>query len=177
MPSHHSILLLLTFGACGTERQRPADPPASWTAATLADSGFGAILVGMTPAAANAAVGDSLVLPPAGPEGCQYGSAPAVAGLAFMIENGRVVRIEVRSQGVRTDAGAAVGDSETRIQQLYHGRIALTPHKYTDGHYLTVAPRMAAAGQVQLVFETEHGVVTRFRGGLLPQVAYVEGCG
>jgi len=131
----------------------------------------------MTPAAANAAVGDSLLLPPPGAEGCGYASAPAVEGLGLMIENGRIVRIDVRAPGVRTELGGAVGDSETRIQELYTGRVTVSPHKYTNGHYLTVAPRTTSAGTVQLIFETEHGVVTRFRSGLVPQVAYVEGCG
>jgi hypothetical protein len=98
-------------------------------------------------------------------------------GLTFMIENGRVVRVDVTARDIRTAAGGAIGDTEARIQELYPGRVTVGPHKYTDGHYLTVAPDDSAGGSVQLIFETDGSRVTRFRGGVLPQVAYVEGCG
>ena len=148
---------------------------------TVTDTGFGPIVVGMTPLEARTAAGGRLQLPePLRAEGCDYASVPGVEGLeglSFMIENGRVVRVDVRARGIRTVEGGAVGDTEGRIQELYAGRVTVSPHKYTDGHYLTVASRNAAGGSVQLIFETDGQVVTRFRGGLLPQVAYVEGCG
>jgi hypothetical protein len=50
------------------------------------------------------------------------------------------------------------------------------PHKYTDGHYLTVRPVEASDTTHLIVFETEGQVVQRFRGGRRPQVEYVEGC-
>ena len=174
------LSLLLATAACRTEpaRQSPPDAVASWATGTVSETGFGPIVVGMTPLEAKAASGDKLQLPERlDAAGCDFVSDPGLEGLTFMIENGRVVRVDVRTRGIRTAEGAAVGDPEARIQELYAGRVTVSPHKYTDGHYLTVTARDAAPGSVQLIFETDGQVVTRFRGGLLPQVAYVEGCG
>ena len=152
-----------------------------WRPVTVSETGFGPIVVGMTPLEARTAAGGRLQLPERlGAEGCDYASVPGMEGLeglSFMIENGRVVRVDVRARGIRTVEGGAVGDTEARIQELYPGRVTVSPHRYTEGHYLTVAARDAAGGSVQLIFETDGSHVTRFRGGLLPQVAYVEGCG
>lgn len=88
---------------------------------------------------------------------------------------GQVARVEVTDSVVATTAGARVGDTETRINQLYPGRVQTSPHKYTDGHYLTV--RGSGADSVQrLVFETDGQRVTRYRGGRVPEVEWVEGC-
>jgi len=174
------LLLLLATSACRTEQARQAPPAtaAPWATGTVSDTGFGPIVVGMTPVKAKAASGGRLQLPEqSDAAGCAYASDPGLEGLTFMIENGRVVRVDVRAGGIRTPEGAAVGDTEARIEELYAGRVTVSPHKYTDGHYLTVTARDAAPGSVQLIFETDGQVVTRFRGGLLPQVAYVEGCG
>ena len=56
------------------------------------------------------------------------------------------------------------------------GQVKVTPHKYEDGHYLTVTPTAAADKQFRIVFETARGRVTRYRAGLMPSVEYVEGC-
>jgi hypothetical protein len=92
-----------------------------------------------------------------------------------MVVNGQVARVEVSNAAVATTAGARVGDTEARITALYPGRVQTTPHKYTDGRYLTV--RGAAADSVhRLVFETDGQRVTRYRGGRMPEVEWVEGC-
>jgi hypothetical protein len=58
------------------------------------------------------------------------------------------------------------------VRELHTG-VVESPHKYTDGHYLTLAPD----GAHRLVFETDGGHVTRYRGGRMPEVEWVEGCG
>ena len=85
-----------------------------------------------------------------------------------------VARVDVDSAGVATAAGARVGDTEERVKGLYAGRVAVSPHKYEEGNYLTVTPD--ADTTYAIVFETSKGRVTRFRGGRRPQVEYVEGC-
>ena len=93
-----------------------------------------------------------------------------------MVVDGEVARVEVSGSGVvATTAGARVGDTEARINQLYPDRVQTTPHKYTDGHYLTV--RGSGADSIhRLVFETDGRRVTRYRGGRMPEVEWVEGC-
>ena len=72
--------------------------------------------------------------------------------------------------------GARVGDSEDAVRKLYGSRVSVTPHKYTNGHYLTVTPMAPSDSQYRIIFETDGKRVTRYRAGRLPQVAYVEGC-
>lgn len=71
---------------------------------------------------------------------------------------------------------SAIGDSEERIKSLYPNRVAVSPHKYTDGHYLTVTPAEKADSAYRIIFETDGKKVVHYRAGVRPQVEYVEGC-
>jgi len=172
------LVLVGVAVACGekSSQDKPAPAATDWTSWPVADTGFGPITIGMTPEQANAAVGGALQLPPGTTMDCAYATHRAVDSLAFMIEQGRIVRVDVRRHDVQTAEGARVGDSEARVQQLYPGRVRVSPHKYTDGHYLTVVPSDTATHRFRLIFETDGAVVTKYRGGALPQVEYVEGC-
>ena len=97
-------------------------------------------------------------------------------GLTFLVENGQVVRADVVSGTARTAEGAAIGDTEARIEELYP-TLRRGPHKYTTGSYLVVLPNAPADTLHRYVFETDGTSVTRFRAGLFPPVEYVEGCG
>lgn len=111
-------------------------------------------------------------------EGCEFGRASTMPdGLRFMLEDGRVVRADVVSRGVRTASGAEVGTTEAEIRRMYPDRIRTEPHKYTKGHYLVYTPRDPADERYRLIFETDGRVVSRYRAGLHPAVEYVEGCG
>jgi hypothetical protein len=89
------------------------------------------------------------------PDACDFAFVRGVEGLAFMIEAGRIVRIDVRRSDVRTNEGAGFGDAEARISELYAGRVRVSPHPYTDGHNLTVLPRDSSHARFRLVFETD----------------------
>jgi hypothetical protein len=142
---------------------------------TVTEYGIGPIHAGMTVSEANAAIGGGFAAPKGGASGCTYAVlTKAPRGLAVMLENGRVARVEVRSGSIATSTGAHIGDSESHIKSLYPG-IATTPHKYlTGGHYLTVTGSDPAN---RIVFETDGSKVTTFRSGKTPAVEYVEGCG
>jgi hypothetical protein len=152
------------------------------TAWTLRNDGMGPLRVGMTAAEAEAALGHFRVIPfnpgaPADSMACGYAASERLpAGVKVMMEGARVVRLDVVSGDVATAAGARIGDTEARVQQLYPGRVTVGPHKYTDGHYLTVRPAEASDTTHLIVFETDGRVVLRFRGGQKPQVEYVESC-
>lgn len=194
--------LLALSAACGGD---DADPPPAKSAAaadsspgaamhhghgestadttlTLRADGMGPMRVGMTTAQARASLGHFKLIafnPAAAPDSmaCGYArSARFPEGVRVMVEGARVVRVEVDSGTVATAEGARIGDSEARIQQLYPGRVTVSPHKYTDGHYLTVRPAEPSDTTHLLVFETDGSSVLRFRGGQKPHVEYVEGC-
>ena len=155
----------------------PTKPLAEWISWTVSDTGFGPITIGMTPEQANAAVDGSLELPQGmTSDACDYAFARGVEGLTFMIEQAKIVRVDVRRPDIRTVEGAGIGDTEARIHELYPNRVRVSPHFYTDGHYLTVVPSDPAAHPYRLIFETDGAVVKNFRGGVVPQVGYVEGC-
>jgi hypothetical protein len=142
-------------------------------------AGIGALRAGMTIREAVAALGESLT-PRAGAdvEACAYLNwQDAPAGVRVMVEQGRIARVDVDSASVATAEGARVGDSESRIDSLYAGRITKSPHKYTNGRYLTITPTARADSNYRIVFETKDGRVTTFRSGRRPPVEYVEGCG
>ena len=187
-----TLVLALTAAACrgsaSDDAAAPADSaktaaadtpaaaadssPESWR---LSETGIGPVRVGMTVAEAAAA----LSLPPAAPDtqDCAYvGLGGLPAGVSLMTEGGRIVRVDVDdSSSVATARGARVGWTEARVLALYPGA-RVEPHKYEDGHYLVVIPGAPADTVHRIVFETARGVVTRFRGGVVPAVEYVEGC-
>lgn len=98
------------------------------------------------------------------------------AGIGVMVESGKVVRVEVRRGNFATSTGARIGDTEERIQSLYPGQVTVSPHKYTDGHYLAVVPTAEADSAYRIIFETDGRKVLRYHAGVRPQVEYVEGC-
>lgn len=151
--------------------QTPASPTEpSWT---VTPERTGPVEFGMS-AEQFSALGGTAELPP-DREYCVYGRLPdAPAPMLFMIESGRVVRVDIDSTSTATAEGARVGDTEAKIQELYPGRVTVQPHKYTDGHYLVVPA--ANDSTRALVFETDGTSVVRYRAGLVPQVHYVEGC-
>jgi hypothetical protein len=64
-------------------------------------------------------------------DSCTFYYPPAnLKGLAFMVNNGRINRIDVTTPKFTTVSGAKVGDSESRIKSLYGERIQVMPHKY-----------------------------------------------
>jgi hypothetical protein len=150
----------------------PAGSPATWT---VTETGWGPIRAGMSVADAQAALGGQLrepqnrecdhVRPPTGPP-----------GVLIMTVGDQVARVEVSDTTVATAAGARVGDSEARINMLYPDRVQTTPHKYVDGHYLIVRRDAGADSIYRLVFETDGQRVTRYRGGRMPEVEWVERC-
>jgi hypothetical protein len=126
-------------------------------------------------------VGGSFAAPTAGAErgNCTYAVwREAPDGVLVMLVNRLVARVDITKGSIATSEGARIGDSEARIKDLYKNRVVVTPHEYTDGHYLTVSPAPATGEDRSygLVFETDGKRVLRYRGGKQPMVGWVEGC-
>jgi hypothetical protein len=168
--------LLATGLGCSNSQPEPRSDAAVLLSVT--PYGIGPVRAGMSIAEASKVLGTTLsVAEGSDPGGCQYAKWPeAPDGVLLMIESHSIARVDVRSGATATHEGARIGDSADKILQLYKGRVTVTPHKYTDGQYLTVTPVPPAEAIFLLVFEIEGGRVTRYRSGKLPQVEYVEGC-
>jgi hypothetical protein len=185
-----SIVLIAVGCARGSDQPEETGAPASRPTTTSSDAvldasrtvtehGIGRLRAGMTIAEGTRVVPGLLALAEgADTVGCAYLEwHDGPVGVSVMIEGGRIARIDVDSATVATAAGARVGDREERIQNLYAGRVTVSPHKYTDGHVLTVVPADPADSAFRIVFETENGRVVRYRAGRRPPVEYVERCG
>ena len=155
----------------------PVPPEAEAAPWTIRLDGVGPIRFGMTLADARAALGDSLIVAPPGGE-CGF-TVPrgAPAGVRFMVEQGKVVRVDVDSAGVRTAAGAEVGMSEAEVRGRYPVGLRVQAHKYDPkGRYLVLQGAQPADSARRLIFETDGQRVVRYRAGVTPAVEYVEGC-
>ena len=145
----------------------------------LTEDGLGQIQIGMTlvEAANMGLVNENPNLKSA----CDF-VFPAVGagvpeGVSVMVVKGKIARIDVDTGSVTTEDGVKIGDTEDRVKSIYGEELKIEPHKYIEGgHYLTVLGDSASAGKA-LVFETDGKKVTMFRGGRLPEVKWVEGCG
>jgi hypothetical protein len=151
----------------------PATAPAEEWAMT--HRGIGPVRVGATAVDAGGAFGAAFS-PDSVARGCHHVVVSGSPGRVLaMVVDGRVARVETADSAVATDRGGRVGDSESRIDSLYSGRVTVEPHKYVNGHYLIIAPETATDSS-RIIFETDGARVTRVRAGLLPAVAWVEGC-
>ncbi|MCH8686018.1 hypothetical protein [Pedomonas mirosovicensis] len=107
-------------------------------------------------------------------------------GIAYMVVEGRIRRIDVQSRDrqpaaggrpdIITPEGIGIGMPEAVALRVYGTRVHVVAHPYTGrdgGHYLIVdAPR----GQGGLIFETYNKRITGLRAGWQPEIGYVEGC-
>lgn len=143
--------------------------------------GYGTVPFGAGPQALRAAWDGELDghADPSDPDACHYlfpQPRPEHGyGTAFMIEQGRLVRVDVDQPGAVAPGGGRIGMEAAQILALYPGQVEERPHKYVEGgSYLRVMPEDSATA---LVFEVApDGLVQRWRVGLPPQVDYVEGC-
>ncbi len=106
---------------------------------------------------------------------CRYLDTKGKSRVYIMLVRDTVARLDIRDSTLATEAGARIGDPESRVMSLYSGRVATQPHKYVSGgHYLVV--RSPADTALRLVFETDGKRVTSYRAGRMPEVMWVEGC-
>jgi hypothetical protein len=160
--------------------QNRAVPGVGIANATLRIDGIGPVTIGMTRAEADRAMGETMRRPDgaaAGGADCQYGYYTDMPqGVAFVLIDDVVARIDMMRGETPTPEGAHIGSEEFAVADLYTGRASLSPHKYVEGHYITVTSGDPSEASLRYVFETENGLVTRYRSGRVPEVEYVEGC-
>lgn len=197
-----AVIAALALGACGGNEGTPqvssddADPTVPVTAAAATNApgrgsqlatarlglrGLGPVTVGMTVDQAAQAAGTALA-PMGGPDagtGCEYVRPEgAPDGIGFMVIDGVIARVDIIAGTVATDAGVTIGLTEAHAQRLYDNRLDVSPHNYTEGgHDLTLVPAEVADKDFRVVLETDGTNVTAMRGGRLPEVEWVEGCG
>ena len=150
-------------------------------AAVAADSprasfiGVGAVRIGMTVDELGAVLGH-----PVAPEfpdevGCFFAPGDSSSSFSAMVQEGRVVRIDVDSPSIPTLRGARVGDKVDVVRKLYGVALKEEPHFYAGlpDLYLTY---FSSDHRFALRFETRDGVVSTYYLGYAEPTQYVEGC-
>lgn len=161
-----------TVDAARRDTAAPADSTSPrWV---VRPDGIGSLRVGIPLAEASRALGEQLVVHEPGCDHVNPATMPD--GILLMVIDDTIARVEVDSAGIPTVEGAQVGDSESRVLELYGARARIEPHKYTypDGHYVVVTPPGDTLHRI--IFETFKGRVTTYRAGRVPAVQLVEGC-
>ena len=169
-------------GATGINADANATPPAAHDTATSSTSsasnavsfaGVPPLRIGMSAAEARQALGMPASSAKSGE--CSYlDTKGRIAAFAMLVRD-TVARIDVRDSSLATSAGVRVGDAESRVLEVYRGRVQSEPHKYVKGgHYLVVTSPSDSARRI--VFETDGKRVTTWRVGRMPEVRWVEGC-
>lgn len=138
------------------------------------EDGVGLVKIGMSLSQLNMVLSEKFSMPANKDDReCFYVNPKKHPHISLMIENGRLVRIDVDSPGVRSSEGIQVGDSEEHVLKIYGARLKVEAHQYTDGHYLTARSK---DGHYGVRFETDQGKITTFYAGRYDAIQYVEGC-
>ena len=138
--------------------------------------GTGPVKIGMSLSELSVALHEKFLMPQDKDEqACFYVSPSKHRGIAFMIQQRHVTRVDVDRPGIVTVEGIKVGDSESRAMKVYGSRLKVEPHHYTapEGYYLTV---LSSNERYGIRFETDKGKIVRFYAGERQAIAYVEGC-
>jgi len=141
----------------------------------IRDDGAGPVKIGMSLSQLNTALHEKFAMPKAKDEqGCFYGNAAKHPHVSFMIEGGRLARIDVDSAGISTMEGVQVGDSEKHALQVYGPTIKVEDHNHIpEGRYLTIRSKDSRYG---ISFEKDSGKIQTFYAGRFEAVQYVERC-
>jgi hypothetical protein len=147
---------------------------ANWV---VRNDGVGPIKIGMTLLQLNQALHESFTVPRnKTDQGCFYVKPTKHPHIAFMIEDGRLVRVDVDAPGIFTVEHLQVGDSEAGAKRAYGHRLKVEPSPYLPpevGHYLTAR---SSDGRYGIRFEVEKGKIQTYYAGEFKAVQYVEGC-
>lgn len=145
----------------------------SWA---IREDGVGPVKIGMNLSQLNAVLHEKFSMPRSkDDQGCFYVEPAKHPQIAFMLEDGRLSRVDVFKPGISTAEGIQVGDSEAHTLQVYGPRLKVEPNAYSgpEGHYLTVR---SGNGRYAIRFETERGKIQAYYAGLFDSVQYIEGC-
>ena len=144
----------------------PVEAGETWA---LGFDSYGPVSVGMSPHEAASALGTPLVLTGVTPDRECYFVEPenGPEGLALLVADGRVQRIDVNSGAMQTGDGARVGQTEEAIRNLLGDRldspsVAAGP---AGAAALAVVPPTGARSPYRMVFWQDGGRVSRISSG------------
>ena len=194
------LLLSLVAGACNRGAEDPAEAASPTPRGLTANSpvtltSVGPVVVGMTLEQISDAAGVELTRQPDFDQAmaerkCAYVSPSTIPGyvpppdsgnkspLAFMIADGRLVRIDILGGDFATTQGIRVGSDEKAVLDAYGGGEELPPRAFIGPpyRYLTATPKDEKDKNYRMVFESDGAKVVNYRVGQLPHVEHKQGC-
>jgi len=150
----------------------------------LSEDGLGPIKIGMTVAQAEKAAQQKLALEPLGglgvpvTEACRFAKfKTGPKDISLMLNNRKIVRIDVKNPEIKTTQGAHLGSTTQEIKKLYKGQTTVQPNKYVaTQETVTVTPKEKTNSRL-IFFGNDKNIIDMISAGRLPEVEYVEGCG
>lgn len=141
---------------------------------------LGPVTLGMTVEEAAAAAGLTLGqdFGRSSTDNCYYVTAGAdLPGVAFMVVDGAVVRIEINPPSViATRSGVRIGTTEASVREVYPNNIQQANDAVSDGQALAFVPNDAEDADYRIYFAIEDGEVANYRMGIRPSVDNLLGC-
>jgi len=105
--------------------------------------------------------------------GCDYYAASE--SLQFMIQDGRVVRIETSEKNVVTPSGIRIGDPIAKVRKVFRDRLSDTQQHYSDDALDRTLIVFSSDRKLAMRFEAS-AAVTEIYAGNEDSIHYVEGC-
>jgi hypothetical protein len=188
------LVSLALLAACGGEAVVQSEPVEEMSPAEAADaertalarcgevtvSGYCGVNFGMTVAEARQAFPVSLesyasAAGGAAPDaGChELFAAEPVTGVSFVVEGGRIGRVDLMTEAARTADGFGVGTQASAIRTRFGDAMGMA----TNALEPEITDLTVAEGDTKFVFEIQDGVVRAWRAGIAPTIDYVAYCG
>lgn len=191
------ILAAFSLAACGeakapdpeprAEEPAPLDPNAPAeelkvlaNCAPVSAEGYCGVSWGMSPAEARTKFpvkledynGDTSAKP--NPNACyEMFAGEPVQGVSFLVENAKVGRVDVISEGPHTADGFGVNSEAADIRAKYGAALIEAPNKYEK----EITELTIVQGASKTIFEIQDQTVRGFRTGVAPTIDYTEHCG
>lgn len=96
-----------------------------------------------------------------------------VTGVSFLVEGGKVGRIDVLTEAIRTAEGFGVATQALAIRTHYGDGLYVE----TNALEPDITDLTATVGSTKYVFEIQDGLVRSWRAGIEPTITYVAHCG
>jgi hypothetical protein len=172
--SHRKIFMVLEMSVLILASVAMGQTGKDWV---IREDGVGPVKIGMTLPELNKTLHENFTMPEnKADQGCFYVKPAKHPHVAFMIEDGSLVRVDVDASGIFTAEHIQVGDSEARALRAYDGKLKVDANPYIPdkvGHYLTAR---SSDGSYGIRFEIEKGKIQTYYAGKFEAVQYVEGC-
>ena len=101
-----------------------------------------------------------------------FGVEP-VQGVSFMVEGGRIGRVDFLTEAAKTADGFGIGTDAQAIRARFGAEAMDAPNKYEP----EVTDLTITQGAAKFVFEVQDGSVRGWRAGVAPTIDYTEHCG